>query len=71
VQDIRSYLGVDSLEYLSIEGLQSCVDDPDNYCLSCFSGDYPLVPQREFQKDVFEDTTACGTGMEEKKESQD
>ena len=42
VEQIRQKLGADSLGYLSLEGLLSCVKNPKNYCTACFSGDYPL-----------------------------
>lgn len=43
VEQIRDYLGVDSLHYLSLEGMLSCVSNPpENYCTACFSGDYPM-----------------------------
>jgi amidophosphoribosyltransferase len=35
---------VDSLNYLSLEGLKSCLDMPDNYCYACLNGDYPIAP---------------------------
>ena len=34
VDEIRQYLGVESLEYLSIEDLRSVVDDPDQFLQS-------------------------------------
>lgn len=41
VEQIRDYLGVDSLHYLSMEGMLSAVSrSADNYCHACFSGDY-------------------------------
>ncbi|MFH0772049.1 MAG: amidophosphoribosyltransferase [Candidatus Omnitrophota bacterium] len=40
--DIKKFLGVNSLGYLSIEGLLSCVSCPKNYCTACFTGDYPI-----------------------------
>lgn len=40
--DIARFLGLDSLHYLSIEGLLSSVEDGDSYCLACFNGDYPI-----------------------------
>jgi amidophosphoribosyltransferase len=43
VEEIRDYLGVESLRYLSHDGLLSCVDDPDNYCTACFCGTYPIA----------------------------
>lgn len=43
VEQVRAYLGVDSLHYLSLEGLLACmVDNPEQYCTACYSGDYRL-----------------------------
>lgn len=43
-QEIESYLGVDSLRYLSLEGMLSATrDEPTNYCTACFSGRYPVA----------------------------
>lgn len=42
IEDIRKFLGVTTLGYLSLEGLLSCVSCPKNYCTACFSGDYPI-----------------------------
>jgi amidophosphoribosyltransferase len=44
VPEIAAQLGVDSIGYLSLQGLQACVDDPQNYCTSCFDGRYPVDP---------------------------
>jgi amidophosphoribosyltransferase len=45
VEEIRQYLEVDSLGYLSIEGLLSVVPEPkENFCSACFNGDYPVEP---------------------------
>ena len=62
VEQIREYLAVDSLHFLSLEGLLSCVDDPRNYCVSCFSGDYPVERGAEYSKDVFDRRGDCGGG---------
>jgi len=40
VEQIRKYLSVDSLGYLSMEGLRSCVSRPDDHCYACFDGKY-------------------------------
>ncbi len=46
VEEIRRYLGVDSLAYLSHEAMLACVHHPKkDYCTACFTGDYP-VPVR-------------------------
>jgi amidophosphoribosyltransferase len=40
VEEIRKYLQVDSLGYLSMDGLRSCVSRPDDHCYACFDGNY-------------------------------
>jgi amidophosphoribosyltransferase len=50
VDDICAYLGVDSLGYLSPDGMIDCVrDHGETYCTACFTGDYraPLVDAEE------------------------
>ncbi|MFA5039062.1 MAG: amidophosphoribosyltransferase [Candidatus Omnitrophota bacterium] len=43
MEEIREYLDVDSLGYLSLEGMMSAMGmAADKYCVSCFSGHYPL-----------------------------
>jgi amidophosphoribosyltransferase len=43
VEEIRDYLGVDSLGYLSLEGLLDCEREPRDFCRACFTGEYPLA----------------------------
>ena len=51
VDEIRDFIGADSLGYLSIEGLIKAVDLPrDIFCLACFTGDYPIPVQLEMDK---------------------
>ena len=41
VEDIRAFLGVDSLHFLSLDGMLSVMNhEPKQYCTACFSGDY-------------------------------
>jgi len=50
IDEIRAYLGVDSLGYLSPEGMIDCVsENGETYCTACFTGDYraPLVDAQE------------------------
>lgn len=50
VEEIRDYLEVDSLGYLSPEGMIDCVaEDGETYCTACFTGDYhaPLVDREQ------------------------
>ncbi len=51
VEQIRQYLGVDSLHFLSLDGLLSCVSrDPGSYCHACWSGQYRIEPDRPVNK---------------------
>jgi amidophosphoribosyltransferase len=45
VEQIRDYLRVESIGYLSLEGMLDCVKEAGTFCTACFSGDYraPLV----------------------------
>ncbi len=47
VEEIAEQIGVDSLAYLSWEGmLKATQEDPNSFCSACFTGDYPvLVPE--------------------------
>lgn len=55
VSEICDYLGVDSLHYISLEGmLQSAAGLPTHYCTACWSGDYPIPVQRSFSKYGFD-----------------
>jgi amidophosphoribosyltransferase len=50
IEEMREFLGVDSLGYLSAEGMIDCVrDNGETYCTACFTGDYraPLVDAHE------------------------
>jgi len=42
VEEIRDYLGVDTLGYLSLEGLVACEREGANFCRACFTGKYPV-----------------------------
>ena len=42
-EDLESYIGADSLQYLSVEGLVRALGLPkESLCLSCFTGLYPF-----------------------------
>lgn len=43
MDEIMRRLDVDSLHYLSIDGLLRSVMQSDSYCLACFNGDYPVA----------------------------
>lgn len=42
VEQIRKYLGADSLGYLSLEGLLSPFKHKQDFCCACFTGKYPV-----------------------------
>ncbi len=43
VDEIRQFIGADSLAYLSIEGVLEAIDLPrDRFCFACFDGRYPV-----------------------------
>lgn len=44
--EIRDYLGVDSLEYLTLDEMIDAAGHDNDWCHACFSGDYPTeVPE--------------------------
>lgn len=55
VEDMASWLGVDSLSYLSIDGLEKAVasanESPLGYCNACFSGNYPVPVDMSVSKE--------------------
>ena len=60
VEEIRKYLGLTSLGYLSMEGLLAAVMGPrEHYCTACFSGKYPVDFGKEGDKYMFE-KNGCG-----------
>ncbi len=43
VKEIADFIEVDSLAYLSIEGMLSVMKDGDAFCHACFTGKYPVA----------------------------
>jgi len=51
VDDIRKYLDLDTLYYLSLEGMiQATGVSSDSFCKACFDGKYPVPPDTTFSK---------------------
>jgi len=51
VEKIRRYLGVDSLGYLSLEGMLNCLKYPkESYCTACWTGKYPVAAEKKSGK---------------------
>ncbi|MCH8125486.1 amidophosphoribosyltransferase [candidate division KSB1 bacterium] len=54
-EEIREYLGVDSLEYLTLEELLDSVPNGElGYCTACFSGNYPIPVEEKFEESDIE-----------------
>ncbi|MBN2401023.1 MAG: amidophosphoribosyltransferase [Spirochaetes bacterium] len=59
VEEIRKYLRVDSIQYLTIETMLKAVNKPEmQFCMACFNGDYPIQFEEttDNQKYLFEDS---------------
>ncbi len=57
VEEIRDFLGADSLRYLSVEGLLSVVPTPEAMCTACFTGAYATAVPETFSKHQFDRVT--------------
>jgi len=55
IDEIRDFMGLDSLEYLSLEGmLKSMLLPEEEFCTACFSGKYPTVIPKNLSKEILE-----------------
>ena len=55
VDEIRDFIGLDSLGYLDINNLVQATDIPrDDLCLACFDGQYPVPIDENFTKTCLE-----------------
>jgi amidophosphoribosyltransferase len=57
VSELRDFLGLDSLHYLSLKGLLSStgVQSPENhFCKACFDGCYPVSFDQSLTKDCMQ-----------------
>jgi len=55
LEEIRSYLQVDSLAYLSLDRLVAATGTPTSgFCTACFTGDYPVEIPVSLSKSVLE-----------------
>jgi len=51
VEQIREHLGVDTLGYLSLDGmLRAAGGEPSDFCHACFSGDYPTAIPEDLER---------------------
>ena len=42
LEEIKDYIGADSLMHLTLDQLRETVKKPDKYCYACFDGNYPV-----------------------------
>ena len=58
VEEIREFLGVDSLYFLSLDGLLACAatdrTPPGQFCTACYSGNYPIDIEHPQTKGIIE-----------------
>jgi amidophosphoribosyltransferase len=51
VEEIKNYIGLDSLCYLSLPGMIEATGlGKESFCLACFDGNYPIQPKEGFSK---------------------
>ncbi|MEM5788414.1 MAG: amidophosphoribosyltransferase [Syntrophobacteraceae bacterium] len=58
VDEIRRFIGLDSLNYLSLDGLlqaAGATSQNHQFCLACFDGQYPVEFKEEVRKNCFEE----------------
>jgi amidophosphoribosyltransferase len=65
VEEIREYLGADSLGYLSHDGLLACEQEAGRFCSACFTGRYPVAVDPTASKlslEIMHRQAGAGTG---------
>jgi len=55
LEEIREKIGVDSIGYISQEGLMESLDKDKGFCMGCFKGVYPVSAPMETPKERLED----------------
>ncbi len=62
VEEIREYLGADSIGFISVDGLKTALQETstNKYCTACFTGKYP---EDTFQKIIPQPTDERGPGL--------
>ena len=63
IEEIRSYIGVDTLHYLSLDGLIASTGVAgQGFCHACFSGEYPVEVPVGLGKAVLESPDRAPAG---------
>ena len=53
LEEIRVHIGVESLSFLSVDGMMSTLRADDGYCNACFTGSYPFdTPMLELELEL-------------------
>lgn len=61
IEEIQQFIGVDSLKYLSLEGmLNSMMHPKEEFCTACFTGNYPTKICKPPSKKALEKTRCKG-----------
>ncbi|MDP2653588.1 MAG: amidophosphoribosyltransferase [Candidatus Omnitrophota bacterium] len=55
VQEVADFIEVDSLQYLSLEGMLKVMKEPGDFCHACFTGEYPVKIPRNTSKYLLEE----------------
>jgi len=64
VEEIRDYLNVDSLAYVSLDRLKTATGAPGaGFCDACFTGDYPVAVPVGLRKHVLEEPAVQPPGV--------
>jgi len=62
LEEIQRFIGVETLGYISLDGLKQAVAQPGNYCTACWSGQYPIPFGEEGDKFALEKHAGQGCG---------
>ncbi len=63
VDEIRAYIGADTLGYLSLDGMVAAAGGPkESFCRACFDGEYPIDVRAHAGKFVLEEQLRLPTG---------
>jgi amidophosphoribosyltransferase len=55
IKEIKDFLGLDSLEYLSLDGMLKSMQQSDGeFCTACFNGNYPVKLPKKLSKYTLE-----------------
>ncbi|HWO70486.1 MAG TPA: amidophosphoribosyltransferase, partial [Actinomycetota bacterium] len=58
VEQVRAFVGADSLGYLSLQGMIAATGSPvEAFCRACFDGEYPVPVPEEAGKFLLEHPT--------------